>query len=220
MAPTLSFWDCGEFIACANTLGIPHPPGTPFFVVIGRLFIMLGLFKNIAARTNFITVLSASFTILVCYITVVRVSQRLPFTSKGSSWLGQIGIRIGALSSSLLLTFSSTYWFNSVETEVYGMAMLLMMLLIYLSIRWADEKEKGGNDKLLVFITYLLFLSVSIHLTSFLIVPALVLFFVIVDKDKLRDPLFWFTWAILKPPSNIGILKAKPAFHWSFCGVQ
>jgi tetratricopeptide (TPR) repeat protein len=196
MAPTLSFWDCGEFIACAKTLGIPHPPGTPFFVVLGRFFIMLGMFKNIAMRTNFISVISSSFTIWVCYLTVVRVSQRLPFASTGTPRLGQIGIRIGALSSSLLLAFSSTYWFNAVETEVYGLAMLLMMVLIYLAIRWADEKENGGSDKLLILLTYLLFLSVSIHLTTFLIVPALFIFFVAVDKDKLKDPLFWITWAI------------------------
>jgi len=196
MAPTLSFWDCGEFIACAKTLGIPHPPGTPFFVVLGRLFIMLGMFKNIAMRTNFISVLSSSFTILVCYFTVLRVSQRLPFTSTGTPWLGQIGIRIGALSSSLLLAFSSTYWFNAVETEVYGLAMLLMMLMIYLAIKWADDKEKNGSDKTLILLTYLLFLSVSIHLTTFLIVPALFIYFIIVDRDKLKDPLFWFTWAV------------------------
>jgi hypothetical protein len=197
MAPTLSFWDCGEFIACADTLGIPHPPGTPFFVVIGRFFIMLDLFKNVAMRTNFLTVLGASFTILLCYLTVVRVSQRLPFVSSGTPLLGQIGIRIAALSSSLLLAFSNTYWFNSVETEIYGAAMVLMMLLIYLTIKWGDEKEKGGSDKLLIFVTYLLFFSVSVHLTSFLIVPGLFIFFILVDREKLRDPIFWLTWAIL-----------------------
>jgi tetratricopeptide (TPR) repeat protein len=197
MAPTLSFWDCGEFIACANTLGIPHPPGTPFFVVIGRLFIMLGLFKNIAMRTNFISVSSSALTIWVCYLTIVRASQRLPFVSTGTPGLGQIGIRIGALSASLILAFSNTYWFNSVETEVYAAAMLLMMLIIYLAIRWAEDREKGGSDKKLIFLTYLLFLSVSVHLTVFLVVPALFIFFILVDKDKLKDPLFWITWAIL-----------------------
>jgi tetratricopeptide (TPR) repeat protein len=197
MAPTLSFWDCGEFIASANILGIPHPPGTPFFVVLGRFFIMLGLFKNIAMRTNIISVISSSFTIWIVYLTVVRASQRLPFNSTGTPGLGQIGVRIGALSASLLLAFSNTYWFNAVETEVYGLAMLLMMLLIYLAVRWAEDREKGGSDKKLVFLTYLLFLSVSIHLTVFLVVPALFIFFILVDKEKLKDPLFWITWAIL-----------------------
>lgn len=197
MAPTLSFWDCGEFIACANTLGVPHPPGTPFFVVLGRFVIILGLFKNIAMNTNFISVVSSSFTALVSYFVVLRISQRLPWGNVGSPLLGQIGIRIGALSSSLLLAFSSTFWFNAVETEVYGLAMLLMMLMIYLAIRWADEKEQGGSDKMIIFLTYLLFLSISIHLTTFLIVPALFIYFIIIDREKLKDPIFWAAWAIL-----------------------
>jgi tetratricopeptide (TPR) repeat protein len=197
MAPTLSFWDCGEFIACASTLGVPHPPGTPFFVVIGKFFITLGLFKNVAMNTNFISVLSAAITTWISYLVVIRVSQRLPFKSLGNPWLGQVGIRIGAFVSSLLLAFSSTYWFNSVETEVYGMAMLMMMLIIYLTIRWADEKENGGSDKLLICMNYLLFLSISIHLTVFLVVPALFIFIILIDKEKMKDWLFWVTWAIL-----------------------
>jgi len=197
MAPTLSFWDCGEFIACAFTLGVPHPPGTPFFVVISRLAILLGLFKNIAMRTNFISVVSSSFTTFMCYLVVIRVAQRLPFPSQGKPWLGQIGIRVGAFSSSLLMAFSTTFWFNAVETEVYGLAMLVMMLLIYIVIRWADEKERGGGDKLLVLTSYLLFLSIGIHLTVFLVVPALFLYIVLIDRPKLKDPMFWITWAIL-----------------------
>ncbi len=138
---------------------------------------------------------------------MIRVSQRLPFASTGTPWLGQIGIRIGAFSSSLLLAFSSTYWFNAVETEVYGMAMLMMMLIIYLTIRWADEKENGGSDKLLVLVTYLLFLSISIHLTVFLVVPALFIFIILIDREKMKDPMFWVTWAIL-------FSVAVPAYFW------
>jgi tetratricopeptide (TPR) repeat protein len=197
MAPTLSFWDCGEFIASAHILGVPHPPGTPFFVIIGKFFILFGFFKTIAMRTNFISVISSAFTAMMAYLVVVRVSQRLPFAKTGTPWLGQIGIRIGAFSGALILAFSSTFWFNAVETEVYGMAMLMMVLIMYLAVRWADEKESGGSDKYLVLITYLLFLSIGVHLTDFLVVPALVLYFMIVDRTKLKDPMFWITWAIL-----------------------
>lgn len=197
MAATLSFWDCGEFIAAANILGNPHPPGTPFFVIIGRFFITLGMFESIAQRTNIISVISSSITALVAYMLVVRVCRRLPFATSSSPLLGRIGIKIGAFSSSLIMAFSSTFWFNAVETEVYGLSMLIMMLTIYLAVKWADEKEAGGSDRLLVFITYLLFLSIGIHLTGFLVVPAFVLFFAFVDREKLRDPLYWVTWAIL-----------------------
>jgi MFS family permease len=207
MAPTLSFWDCGEFIACANVLGVPHPPGTPFFVIIGRFFIELGLFTNIAMRTNFISVLASAATTLLAYLLIIRVSQRLPFVIAGPTWLGQIGIRIGALTGALLMAFSSTFWFNAVETEVYGLAMFLMVLIIYLAVNWADDKEAGGSDRYLILITYLLFLSIGIHLTVFLVVPALFLYFVIIDKNKLKDLAFWITWAIL-------FSVAVPAYFW------
>ncbi len=197
MAATLSFWDCGEFIAAANILGNPHPPGTPLFVLIGRFFIILGIFDNIALNTNIISVLSSAFTAMIAYFLVVRVSQHLPFGEHGSWFLGQIGIRIGAFSSALIMAFSSTFWFNAVETEAYGLAMLFMMLAIYLAVKWADEKENGGSDKLLIMITYLLFLSIGIHLTGFLVVPAFVLYFALVDRSKMKDPFFWATWAIL-----------------------
>ena len=197
MAPTLSFWDCGEFIAAANILGNPHPPGTPFFVILGRFFILLDVFKEIAVRTNFISVISSSFPALIAYFLIVRVSRRMPFGSHGSEFLGQLGIRFGAFSGALIMAFSSTFWFNAVETEAYGPSMLLMMLCIYLAVKWADEKEEGGSDNLIVFITYLLFLSIGIHLTGFLVVPAFVLFFAINDRSKMKDPLFWITWAVL-----------------------
>ncbi|UCC78903.1 MAG: DUF2723 domain-containing protein [Candidatus Zixiibacteriota bacterium] len=197
MAATLSFWDCGEFVAAANILGNPHPPGTPFFVLLGRFFILLDVFEEIAVRTNFISVLSSAFTAFIAYFLMVRVSQRMPFGRKGSEFLGQLGIRIGAFSGALIMAFSSTFWFNAVETEAYGLSMLLMMLSIHLAVKWADEKEAGGSDNLIIFITYLLFLSIGIHLTSFLVVPAFVLFFAIADRTKLKDPLFWITWAVL-----------------------
>jgi tetratricopeptide (TPR) repeat protein len=197
MAPTLSFWDCGEFIACAHTLGVPHPPGTPFFVIFGKFFILLSPFDNIALRTNFISVISSAFTAFMAYLVVIRVTQKLPFAGEDTPWLGQIGIRIGAFAGAMILAFSSTFWFNAVETEVYGLAMLLMVLMIYLAIKWADEKEVGGSDKLVIMITFLLFLSIGVHLTVFLVVPAFFLYFVLVDRTKLRDAMFWITWAIL-----------------------
>ena len=150
MAATLSFWDCGEFIAAANILGNPHPPGTPFFVIIGRFAILVGSLFGMSAEkavsTNFISVLSSAFTAFVLYFMIVRVSQRMPFGEKGSEFLGQLGIRIGAFSSALIMAFSSTFWFNAVETEAYGLSMFLMMLSIHLAINrlsiWHDKNNR------------------------------------------------------------------------------
>jgi hypothetical protein len=87
----------------------------------------------------------------------------MPFGGQGSEFLGQLGIRIGAFSAALILAFSSTFWFNAVETEAYGLSMFLMMLSIHLAIKWADEKSSGGSDNPIIFITYLLFLSIGIQ---------------------------------------------------------
>ena len=200
MAPTVSFWDCGEFIASSKILGVPHPPGTPLFILIGRFFIMLGIFSTTALNTNFISVLSSSLTALVSYIVIVKVANLIVHKenlSEGRLSLESIGIYVGALSGALILAFSSTFWFNAVETEVYGLAMLLMVIITYMTILWSEKKYQKGNDAILVGIAYLLFLSIGIHLTVFLMVPAVVVYIALADSDKLKDWRFWATWGVL-----------------------
>lgn len=200
MAPTVSFWDCGEFIASSKILGVPHPPGTPLFILIGRFFIMLGIFSTTALNTNFISVLSSSLTALVSYIVIVKVANLIVHEENHSGrqlTLESIGICVGALSGALILAFSSTFWFNAVETEVYGLAMLLMVIITYMTILWSEKKYQKGNDAILVGISYLLFLSIGIHLTVFLMVPAVVVYIALADSEKLKDWRFWATWGIL-----------------------
>jgi len=201
MAPTLSFWDCGEFIACAYTLGVPHPPGTPMFILIGKFFIQIGLFETPAQNTNFISVLSSALTVMMAYIIIVKVTRHMidrKTDQTAGDKLSYFGILIGAFSGSLILAFSSTFWFNAVETEVYGLAMLVMMIITYMMIAWGEQKATSGSgDKILIGVVYILFLSISIHLTSFLITPALVIFMALVDREKARDWRFWVCWGIL-----------------------
>ena len=199
MAPTVSFWDCGEFIASAKILGVPHPPGTPLFVLIARFFIILGIFSSTALNTNFISVLSSALTAAAAYFIIVKVSGFILSRDKDDSTspvISYIGVYIGALSASLIMAFSSTFWFNAVESEVYGLSMFMMAVITYLAIKWAEAKPKGGGDIMLVGIAYLLFLSIGIHLTVFLITPALILFFALVDRKLARDWRFWVSWGI------------------------
>ena len=190
MAPTVSFWDCGEFIACSYILGIPHPPGTPLFVLIGRVFTLLPLFSSIAPRVNFISVLFSSITVWLSYLLIVRIAGHF-FKGKESSLGARIATYVGGVSGSLFLGFSSIYWSNSVEAEVYGVAMLLMVLIAYLGLLWWERRGEPEADRYLVLIGFLGIISTGIHMTVYLIMPSVFLLVILSDKSKLKDIRFW-----------------------------
>jgi hypothetical protein len=126
MAPTVSFWDCGEFIACSYILGVPHPPGTPLFILIGRIFTLIPLFGEIAARVNFISVLTSALTVWLSYLVIVKLVSRWADDSKGM-W-SRMSRYAGGVVGSLFLGFGKTFWGNAVEAEVYGLALMLIWL--------------------------------------------------------------------------------------------
>jgi len=191
MAPTVSFWDCGEFIATSYILGVPHPPGYPLFMLIGRIFTLLPIFKEVALRVNLLSVLSSALSIGICYLIIVRVVQNWLLPSDGL-W-NRIGKYTGGVAGSSLIAFSSTFWFNAVEAEVFGLTMLLSMFLVYLGLLWVEEKDNPKGDMLLVLISYLALLSPAIHMAVFLVMPAVFLLVVLYDKSKLVDWRFWIT---------------------------
>jgi tetratricopeptide (TPR) repeat protein len=195
MAPTASFWDCGEFIACSYILGVPHPPGTPLFVLIGRVFTLFPLFGEIAARVNFISVLSSALTVWLCYLLIVKLVGYWERQNE-SLWI-KVGKYVGGVAGSLFLAFSVTFWSNAVEAEVYGASMFLMFLILYLGLMWMDRRDTPKGDRLLVLIAYLGLLSTGIHMTVFLIMPAVFLLVVLVDRQKLLDWRFWITGLVL-----------------------
>ena len=195
MAPTASFWDCGEFIACSYILGIPHPPGTPLFVLLGRVFTLIPLFGQIAARVNFISVLTSALTVWLCYLLIVKLVSY--WEKQNQSLLIRVGKYVGGVAGSLFLAFSATFWSNAVEAEVYGASTLLMLLILYLGLLWMDNRRTSKGDRLLILISYLGLLSTGIHMTIFLIMPAIFLLVVLVDKEKLLDWRFWTCGLVL-----------------------
>ncbi|MCP4703914.1 MAG: DUF2723 domain-containing protein, partial [candidate division Zixibacteria bacterium] len=168
VAPTLSYWDCGEFIASAYILGIPHPPGSPVFIVLGRLFSMIPFATDICYRINLLSVVSSSFTALFGYLVVVRIVRLWYKPGEFIGWKRIIGY-IGGIIGSLFMAFSLTNWSNSVETEVYGLSMMLLTIIFWLALQYYENNGTQKGSRLAILICFLAMLGVGIHLTTFLI---------------------------------------------------
>ncbi|MCF0223962.1 MAG: DUF2723 domain-containing protein [Fibrobacter sp.] len=212
MAPTVSFWDCGEFVACANTLGIPHPPGTPFFVFFGRaVIVLLPFVEEIAKRVNYISVFSSAATVYVTalfaweFLAIILDSAKTSKTGIVEKLSDKITPKIrtmilgtAALVAGFLLTFSDTFWFNAVEAEVYGIAMFILMLVSYLGLVWYKNRENDYSNRILMFICYIAFLGVGAHLYTMLTVPAVFALLLVAEPKKILERMpIWITGTLL-----------------------
>lgn len=199
VAPTTSFWDAGEFIAIANRLQVSHPPGAPFYMLLGRLFSMFVPVQYVALSINLMSVLSSAFTILLLHLIIVRLIA--DWQGDQTSWSDND--RFTALSGGVIgaCTFavSDSFWFNAVEAEVYAMSMLFTSAVVWLILRWREQaaKEeaqlKGGQhpfglvaNRYLILIAYLFGLAIGVHLLNLLAIffIALIVFFVEFDKRE------------------------------------
>jgi len=192
---TVSFWDCGEFIASAYKLQVPHPPGTPFFLILGRLFSMIPFAENIGMRVNLISVFSSAFTILFLYLIAVKAIEN--FRNKETDSISEkvityIAASIGALS----LAFSDTFWFNGTEAEVYAFSTFFIAIVTWLMMVWNEKADDPDGEKYLILIAYLLGLSTGVHLMAVLATVSVVMVVMIrkylTDEEVFRKTSFVF----------------------------
>ena len=170
--PTNSFWDCGEYIATAYKLQVGHPPGAPLFLLLGNLFSQLafGNVEKVALMINLMSVLFSASTILLLFWTTERLIKK--FTSEKQ----HVNAKIGAAIGSLIYAFSDSFWFSAVEGEVYAMSSFFTALVFWSIIKWEQASNENLNaNRWLVFIAYLIGLSIGVHLLSLLVIPAIVL---------------------------------------------
>ncbi len=173
LTPTVPFWDSGEFIAVSYILGVPHPPGTPFFVLIGRIFTLLP-FGSVAQRVNALSAVSAALCVLLTYLSTLRLIRKAqgPERQPWHEWVAIAAALIGAL----MLAFSDTFWENSIEAEVYQMMSLAQILVFWLGLRWWDAHDRKPTVGPLLLATYVMWLSVGLHLgVGIMGIPLLVL---------------------------------------------
>lgn len=177
---TASFWDCGEFIAASFKLQVPHPPGAPFFLLLGRIFSMLSLgdLTRVAYWINMTSVLASAFTILFLFWTITLLAQKLigKPVSEYTSADSMLVIGTGAVGA-LVYTFSDTFWFSAVEAEVYGMSSFFTAIVVWAAFKWERIEDEAAANRWLIFMAYLTGLSIGVHLLNLVVVPVLTLIY-------------------------------------------
>ena len=168
MAPTMSFWDCGEFIACSYIGGVPHPPGSPLFLILGHIFSFLP-FGDHGWRINLISVFASGLTVMLTYLIIVHLVREWKgeFKTKSDWYLAIFSGVIGALT----FAFTHSFWFNAVEAEVYASSMLFTSLVVWLILVWSTKADEPGSDRYLLLIAYLIGLAIGVHLLNLLAIP-------------------------------------------------
>ena len=172
--PTMSFWDCGEYIATAAKLEVGHPPGAPLFQMIGAFFALFAIDeKHVALMVNMMSVFSSAFTILFMFWSSTMILKKLVGRFTEITTNNEIVILGSAFVGALAYTFSDSFWYNAVEAEVYAMASLLIALLFWLGLRWEQDMETPRGNKWLLIISLVVGLSFGVHFMALLTIPSI-----------------------------------------------
>ncbi|GAB3201632.1 hypothetical protein ABID22_001429 [Pontibacter aydingkolensis] len=175
LEPTASFWDAGEFIACSYKLLVPHPPGAPFYLLVGRMFSMFASdVTQVAWWVNLLSALCSSFTVLFLFWTITILARKLMVKEGAEPTRGNVLLIMGSGAvGALAYTFSDSAWFSAVEAEVYAMSSFFTAIVFWAILRWEAKVGEAHSDKWLVLIAYLVGLSIGAHLLNLVTIPAL-----------------------------------------------
>lgn len=191
MEETASYWDCGEFIAVSYKLEVPHPPGAPFFLLIGRMFSFLafGDVTKVAYWINFSSVLASSFAVLFLFWSITLLGRKLlKITNFETITPAQTIVLVGAGAvGSLAYTFSESAWFSAVEAEVYAMSSFFTAFVVWAMLKWDAIEDESKANRWLLLIFYMMGLSIGVHLLNLVTIPALSLIYYF----KKYKPTLW-----------------------------
>jgi hypothetical protein len=172
--PTVSFWDAGEYILTASKLQVGHPPGAPLFQMLGAFFSIFALEPSqIGLLMNMMSAVSSAFTILFMFWTISLLLKKVVANDSELNENQSLAILGSALVGSLAFTFTDSFWFNAVETEVYAMATLIMSILFWLGLRWEQDMDKPRGNRWLILIAFVIGLSFGVHFMGLLTIPAI-----------------------------------------------
>ncbi len=177
LEPTASLWDCGEFISAAYKLEVGHPPGAPFFLLMGRIFTLFAPgVENVALMVNTMSALASAFTILFLFWTITHLFGKMLKKKGDELSVSELILCLGTgVVGALAYTFSDTFWFSAVEGEVYGTSSLFTAVVFWAVLKWEEVADEPYANRWLVLIAYLMGLSIGVHLLNLLVIPAIVM---------------------------------------------
>lgn len=193
LEPSVSLWDCGEFLSAANKLQVVHPPGAPLFLLLGRLAAALAPgAEYVAVFVNGLSAICSAFTVYFTYHIIVLLAERAQVLSGSQAQWPKVLNLAGASIGALALAFSDTFWFSAVETEVYALSSFFTAITFWAALKWFFNHETYA-DKWLILIAYLIGLAIGAHLLSLLVIPSIsFLFFYKKKQSGLKNNMYAF----------------------------
>ena len=210
MADTVPYWDSGEFIATSYILGVPHPPGSPLYLIIGRVFSMLPFNPDIAFRVNLISPVVSALAIMYLYLSTVKLISN--YRGMIRNQIDAVIVFGGSFIGALTFAFTDSHWFNAVEAEVYGFSTFFTAIVVWLILHWMERADEKGNERYILIIAYMIGLATGVHLLNLLALPfvALIIYF---KKFDFSYKGFLITTAITGAVYliiNVGIINGMP----------
>ncbi|MBK8786903.1 MAG: DUF2723 domain-containing protein [Chitinophagaceae bacterium] len=227
MEATGSLWDCGEFASSAYKLQIPHPPGAPLFVLIGRLFMVPFDAAHAATGINLMSALASGFTILFLFWSITHFARKL-VTKDGAELTNEkiYGVMAAGIVGALAYTFSDSFWYSAVEGEVYALSSFFTAVVFWGILKWeqsVDAEQKEGikghftkADRWIILIFYLMGLSIGVHLLNLLTIPAIVMIYYYKRYEKITK--MGTFWAFLIGCGITGLVQ-KAVVVWTIKGA-
>src|ERR1700760_4488544 len=176
LEPSVSFWDCGEFISCAYRLQVGHQPGYPLFAMLGKFFSLfsMGNTTKVPYFTNMGSALASGATIMFLFWTITALAKKLVTSNNDEEAKSNIYLIMGAgLVGALAFAYTDTFWFSAVETIVFAWSALCTAIVFWAILKWDAHADEPGADRWIIFIAYMIGLSIGIHLLNLLTIPAI-----------------------------------------------
>lgn len=211
MEPTTSLWDCSEFIATSYKLEVGHPPGAPLFMMLARLASMLAPTpESVPMMINAMNSVASGFCILFLFWTITHLARRVITNSNEPMSLSKMILVLGSgVVGALSYAYTDTFWFSAVEGEVYALSSMFTALVVWLMLKWEENAHRSTSMRWIVFIAYLMGLSIGVHILNLLTIPALVMiyFFRKYEYRTAKDYILKMALALLISVVILGVIN-------------